>query len=87
MSDINYEQRCVIKFCIKLGYSATETFTKLTKVYGIKLCQEHRFSDGIKHFQMAGNQLRMIHALEDCQRQELTTMLIESGTRCGLNIG
>ena len=34
MSDINYEQRCAIKFCVKLGHNATETFKKLTKVYG-----------------------------------------------------
>ena len=46
----------------------------------IKLCQEHGFSNGLKHFQMAGNQLRVIHALQDHQHQELMTMLIESGT-------
>ena len=33
MNDINYEQHCAIKFCVKLGHNATETFKKLTKVY------------------------------------------------------
>ena len=44
----------------------------------MKLCQEDRFSDDLNHFQRAGNQLRMTHALEDRQRQELTTILMES---------
>ena len=29
----------------------------------MKLCQEHRFPDGLKHFQMAGNQSSMILSL------------------------
>ena len=40
MSGINYEQRRAIKLhnqvCVKLGHSASETFTKLTKPYGDK---------------------------------------------------
>ena len=34
MSDNNFEQRCVMRFCFKLGYSATETFQKLQQAYG-----------------------------------------------------
>ncbi|VVC25895.1 Hypothetical protein CINCED_3A017953 [Cinara cedri] len=34
MSDNNFEQRCAIRFCFKLGHSATETFQKLQQVYG-----------------------------------------------------
>ena len=49
----------------------------------VKLCLEHRFSDGLKHFQLAGNQLQMKHTLEDRQRKELTIMLTEAGTWCG----
>ncbi|GFX41223.1 protein GVQW3 [Trichonephila clavipes] len=28
------EQRCAIKFCFRLGHSATETFAKLQQAYG-----------------------------------------------------
>lgn len=34
MSDTNYEQRCAIKFCVKLGENGTETFSKLKRAYG-----------------------------------------------------
>ncbi|XP_026816229.1 protein GVQW3-like [Rhopalosiphum maidis] len=34
MSDNNFEQRCAIRFCFKLGHSATETFQKLQQAYG-----------------------------------------------------
>ncbi|XP_026829836.1 protein GVQW3-like [Ooceraea biroi] len=33
MSERNYEQRCAIKFCLKLGYNATKTLTKLQQAY------------------------------------------------------
>jgi len=29
-----FEQRCAIKFCVKLGESATVTYEKLQRVYG-----------------------------------------------------
>ncbi|RLU25678.1 hypothetical protein DMN91_001835 [Ooceraea biroi] len=34
MSERNYEQRCAIKFCLKLGYNATKTLAKLQQAYG-----------------------------------------------------
>ncbi|XP_025417115.1 protein GVQW3-like [Sipha flava] len=34
MGDNNFEQRCAIRFCLKLGHSATETFQKLKQAYG-----------------------------------------------------
>ncbi|CAH1408196.1 unnamed protein product [Nezara viridula] len=34
MSDINYEHRCAIMFCLRLGYSSTETYEKLCLAYG-----------------------------------------------------
>ncbi|GFU25911.1 protein GVQW3 [Trichonephila clavipes] len=34
MSDNNFEQRCAIKFCFRLGHNATETFTKLQQACG-----------------------------------------------------
>jgi len=30
----NFEQRCAIKFCVKLGENGTETFNKLKQAYG-----------------------------------------------------
>ncbi|KAJ8955044.1 hypothetical protein NQ318_000476 [Aromia moschata] len=33
MSDDNFEQRCAIRFCFRLGHSATDTFAKLQHVY------------------------------------------------------
>ena len=58
LSDINYEQRCAIKFCVKLGHSATETFTKLTKVYGDEALSRAQISDGLKCFQMVGESIK-----------------------------
>lgn len=34
MSERNYEQRCAIKFCLKLGNNATKTLAKLQQAYG-----------------------------------------------------
>ncbi|GFX87485.1 protein GVQW3 [Trichonephila clavipes] len=34
MSDNNFEQRCAIKFCFRLGHNAMETFAKRQQTYG-----------------------------------------------------
>ena len=34
MEDCNFEQRCAIKFCVKLGETGIETFNKLKQAYG-----------------------------------------------------
>ncbi|XP_026811283.1 histone-lysine N-methyltransferase SETMAR-like [Rhopalosiphum maidis] len=34
MRDNSFEQRCAIRFCFKLGHSATETFQKLQQAFG-----------------------------------------------------
>ncbi|GFV81964.1 protein GVQW3 [Trichonephila clavipes] len=34
MSDNNFQQRCAIKFCFRLGHNTTETFAKLQQAYG-----------------------------------------------------
>lgn len=34
MNDNNFEQRCAIRFCFRLGHSATETLLKLQQAYG-----------------------------------------------------
>jgi len=39
MEDRSFEQRCAMKFCVKLGETGIETFSKLKQAYG-----EHAFS-------------------------------------------
>ncbi|KAJ8932963.1 hypothetical protein NQ318_022964 [Aromia moschata] len=34
MSDINFERRCAIRYCQRLGHSATDNFVKLQHAYG-----------------------------------------------------
>jgi len=34
MEEHNFEQRCAIKFCVKLGETGIETFNKLKQTYG-----------------------------------------------------
>ena len=34
MEERNFEQRCAIKFCVKLGETSIETFNKLKQAYG-----------------------------------------------------
>jgi uncharacterized cysteine cluster protein YcgN (CxxCxxCC family) len=34
MEECNFEQRCAIKFCVKLGETGIETFNKLKQAYG-----------------------------------------------------
>ena len=34
MEKHNFEQRCAIKFCVKLGETGIETFNKLKQAYG-----------------------------------------------------
>jgi len=34
MEECNFEQRCAIKFCVKLGETGIETFDKLKQAYG-----------------------------------------------------
>ena len=34
MEERNFEQRCAIKFCFKLGETGIETFNKLKQAYG-----------------------------------------------------
>ena len=34
MEERNFEQRCAIKFCIKLGETGIETFNKLKQAHG-----------------------------------------------------
>jgi len=44
------EQHCAIKFCVKLGESATVTYEKLQRAYGEIPHPEHKCSDGTSPF-------------------------------------
>ena len=43
----NVEQRCPIKFCVKLGESATETYEKLQSPYSLSREQVFRWHKAI----------------------------------------
>ena len=34
MEECNFDQRCAVKFCVKLGETGIETFNKLKQAYG-----------------------------------------------------
>jgi hypothetical protein len=71
MEKRNLEQRCTIKFCVKLNENATETYEKLKGLMESMLYQGHRFLGGIKHFWMAVRAWKTNLVLEDlaCQKQ------------------
>lgn len=50
MSDINYKQRCAIRFCFRLGPSAAETFEKLCQVYEGGVLSKAQIFRGFKSF-------------------------------------
>jgi len=74
MEDRNFEQRCAIKFFVKLGETGFETFNKLKLALGSMLCRDHKFSSGLKHFYWAVIPSKLIPALEDFQLQKLITI-------------
>ncbi|GFV49776.1 uncharacterized protein TNCV_2331701 [Trichonephila clavipes] len=67
MSDNNFEQRCAIKFCFRLGCNATETFAKL-QLFG-----------SLRHFQKEESQLKMNLKAESPHFQKPLKMSLESG--------
>ena len=54
MSDNNFEQRCAIRFCFKLGHSATETFQKLQQAYEESLLSRAQVFRWFKAFSEGG---------------------------------
>jgi len=75
MEKRNLEQRCAIKFCVKLNENATETYEKLKKgLMESTIYQGHRFLGGIKHFWMAVRVWKTNLVLEDLARQKRTKM-------------
>ena len=80
MSDINFEQRCAIRFCFRLGHSATKTLAKLQQAYEDIFCQEPRFFGALRHFQKEESRLKMNQETEDLHIQETMKMSTESGS-------
>ncbi|GFX89540.1 protein GVQW3 [Trichonephila clavipes] len=50
MSDNNFEQRCAIKFCFRLGHNATETFAKLQQAYADSVLSRAQVFQSFKAF-------------------------------------
>lgn len=72
MSEMNYEQGCVIKFCVKMLLNRLQSWRKHMKM---TFCHKHIFLDDITYFQMDENQFRMLFAPEDHNREEVMKML------------
>jgi len=74
MDQQKFEQRCAIKFCVKLGESATMTYEKLQRVYGehpLSRAQVFRWN---KSFLEGREQVKMNLVREDLQPQKWTTI-------------
>ena len=50
MLDVDVEQRVNVKFCVKLGKSATETYDLLKRVYGDECQSRTQVFDWVKRF-------------------------------------
>ena len=46
----NFEQRCAIKFCVKLGETGIETFDKLKQAYGEHVLSSSQIFKWVKAF-------------------------------------
>ena len=68
MEKRNLEQRCAIKFCVKLNENATETYEKLRRAYG-----EHALS-GTQVVRWNKAFLDGRESVEDLARQKRTNM-------------
>jgi transposase len=53
MLNVNMEQRVNVKFCVKLGKSATETYDLLKKVYGDECVSSTQVFEWFKRFKGA----------------------------------
>jgi hypothetical protein len=52
-----------VKFCVKLGNSATETYDLLKKVYGDECLSRTQVFEGFKRFKEGGKRSEMINTL------------------------
>jgi len=78
------EQRCAIKFCVKLNENATETYEKLKRVYGEHALSRTQVLGGVKHFWMTMREWKTNLVLEDLTRQKRTKMWPKWGISWGL---
>ena len=74
MEERNFEQRCAIKICVKLGETGIETFNKLKQAYGEHALLRSQVFKWFKAFSEAVNPAKMNPFLEDLQLQKLITM-------------
>ncbi|GFU66188.1 protein GVQW3 [Trichonephila clavipes] len=82
MEQRNLEQRCAIKFCVKLGESASVTFEKLKQTYGelfLSRSQEFRwhksFLEGRKHIEDEHHSGRPSTSKTDANIERVNTVL------------
>ncbi len=78
VSDIEVERHCAIKFCFRLGQTATETFANLLQAYEKDVLSRTQISWWFKAFSEGKYQLKINHAvLEGLQLQEMLKMWTE----------
>ena len=70
----NFEQSCAIKFCVKLGESATVTYEKLQRAYGEHPLARAQVFKWHKSFLEGENKWKTNLVREDLQPQKRTTM-------------
>ena len=70
----NIEQRCAIKFCVKLNKSATEIFVSLTEAYGDDILSRNVVFKRRRAFKEGPKMLKTTLVLEDQSRQQLIKM-------------
>ncbi|GFV25623.1 HTH_48 domain-containing protein [Trichonephila clavipes] len=80
MSDNNFEQRCAIKFCFRLGHKATETFAKPQQAYGDSVLSRAQVFRRFKVFSEGRESKRV--AAEGLQFQKPLKMSLDSGILC-----
>ena len=86
MIDYKIEQRCAIKFCLKLEMNTTETCGKLQDAYGNDALSRAPFLDGSKTFQRVEIRLKMSLDQGDQQHQKLTKILVRSDRRLTIRL-
>jgi len=74
MEKRNLEQRCAIKFCVKLNENAIDTYGKLKRAYGEHTVSRAQVFRWHKAFWMAARVWQTNLVLEDLARQKRTKM-------------
>jgi len=74
MEERNFELRCAIKFCVKLGETVIETFNKLKQAFGEHASSRSQVFKWYKAFSEGRESIKDDSALEELQLQKLITM-------------